>query len=87
MTQPLDAPYAHDPKGMGTLIEGIPDQIEQALQRITATPWKLNYARLPSTLAVGAMGGSAIAADPPLPATKTLPSKIKRVASHPIRDV
>jgi len=63
MTQPLDAPYAHDPKGMGALIEGIPDQIESALQRITASPWKLDHSRLPSTLAVGAMGGSAIAAD------------------------
>jgi glucose/mannose-6-phosphate isomerase len=48
---------------MGALIEGIPTQIEQALDRIAAAPWKLNQSRLPSTLAVGAMGGSAIAAD------------------------
>jgi len=63
MNPSLDAPYAHDPKGMGALIEKIPDHIEAALQRMAAAPWKLNHARSPSTLAVGAMGGSAIAAD------------------------
>jgi glucose/mannose-6-phosphate isomerase len=63
MTQSLDAPYASDPKGMGALIESIPDHIEAALQRMAAAPWKLDHTRLPSTLAVGAMGGSAIAAD------------------------
>jgi glucose/mannose-6-phosphate isomerase len=47
---------------MGALIEGIPDQIEKAVERIVAAPWRLST-RLPSTLAVGAMGGSAIAAD------------------------
>ena len=63
MTNSLDPPYAHDPKGMGALIEGIPGQIDAAVQRITASPWKLDHSRLPSTLAVGAMGGSAIAAE------------------------
>ena len=62
MSAALGPPFDHDPRGMGALIEGIPDQIEAALDRIAAAPWKLT-ARLPSTLAVGAMGGSAIAAE------------------------
>ncbi len=63
MSPSLDAPYGHDPQRMGALIEEIPEQIESALERIAAAPWKLSLTRLPSTLAVGAMGGSAIAAD------------------------
>jgi glucose/mannose-6-phosphate isomerase len=58
----LEPPYPDDPKGMAGLIEGIPDQIEGALARVAASPWK-RAPRIPSTLAVGAMGGSAIAAD------------------------
>jgi glucose/mannose-6-phosphate isomerase len=62
MNPSLEPPYATDPLGMGGLLEGIPEQIEAALDRMAAAPWKLNT-RNPSTLAVGAMGGSAIAAD------------------------
>ena len=62
MTPTLDPPYPHDPGGMGALIEGIPEQIESALARVAAAPWK-PATRIPSTFAVGAMGGSAIAAD------------------------
>jgi glucose/mannose-6-phosphate isomerase len=58
----LEPPYAADPRGMAALIDGIPEQTERALQHSTAYPWKLSN-RIPSVLAVGAMGGSAIAAD------------------------
>ena len=58
----LEPPYAVDPRGMAALIDGIPEQTERALQHSTAYPWKLSN-RIPSVLAVGAMGGSAIAAD------------------------
>jgi glucose/mannose-6-phosphate isomerase len=58
----LDPPYATDPRGMAALIEGIPEQVERALQHSAEYPWKLDH-RIPSVLAVGAMGGSAIAAD------------------------
>jgi glucose/mannose-6-phosphate isomerase len=47
---------------MAARIEGIPDQIEDAVAGCAASPWNLP-ARFPSLLALGAMGGSAIAGD------------------------
>ena len=58
----LEPPYEGDPRGMAALVDGIPEQAERALQHSAAYPWKLSN-RIPSVLAVGAMGGSAIAAD------------------------
>lgn len=58
----LEPPFAIDGRGMAALIEGIPEQIEQARAALAARPWALE-AGSPSLLAVGAMGGSAIAAD------------------------
>ena len=58
----LEPPYAIDPHGMAALVDGIPEQAERALEHSHAYPWKLSN-RIPSVLAVGAMGGSAIAAD------------------------
>ena len=62
MSPTLEPPFANDPRGMAVLVEGIPEQIERALAQLSAAPW-LHVTRIPSTLAVGAMGGSAIAAD------------------------
>jgi glucose/mannose-6-phosphate isomerase len=62
VSAPLEPPFEHDAGDMAGLLEGIPGQIEDALARLAAAPWKLSV-RMPSTLAVGAMGGSAIAAD------------------------
>jgi glucose/mannose-6-phosphate isomerase len=59
---PLDPPFAADPGGMAALVDGIPEQIEDALARAAENPWK-RTGHIPSTLAVGAMGGSAIAAE------------------------
>jgi glucose/mannose-6-phosphate isomerase len=59
----LDPPYGdRDPGGMAARIDGIPEQIEQALERLAAHPWPAP-ARPPARLVVGGMGGSAIAAD------------------------
>jgi len=58
----LDPPYATDPAGMAARVDGIPEQIEDALARCAAHPWTIAR-RMPSVLAVGAMGGSAIAGD------------------------
>lgn len=58
----LDPPYAADPKGMSALVDGIPEQIENALLRAATHPWRLPRRR-PAAVVVGAMGGSAIAAD------------------------
>ena len=58
----LEPPYDGDPRGMAALIDGIPEQVERALRHSIEYPWKLPN-RIPSVLAVGAMGGSAIAAD------------------------
>ncbi len=61
--QSLDAPYgARDGRGMAALVECIPAHIEQALARTDATPWQLPV-RDPDLVAVGGMGGSAIAAE------------------------
>ena len=59
----LEPPYGgRDPRGMAARIEGIPDQIGQAVERLVAHPWPAPAAA-PARLAVGGMGGSAIAAD------------------------
>ena len=59
----LEPPYGErDRRGMAARIEGIPGQIEQALERLAAHPWPAPE-RAPARLAVGGMGGSAIAAD------------------------
>jgi glucose/mannose-6-phosphate isomerase len=59
----LEPPYgALDSGGMAARLEGIPDQIDAAVERLAATPWRVPNAD-PDLLAVGGMGGSAIAAD------------------------
>lgn len=59
----LDAPYgARDARGMAALIDAIPEHIEQALARTAAAPWQVPV-RDPALVAVGGMGGSAIAAE------------------------
>ena len=58
----LEPPFdAIDRSGMAARIEAIPDQIEQQLERLHGFHWQLPAA--PEWLAVGAMGGSAIAAE------------------------
>ena len=58
----LEPPFdAIDRSGMAARIEAIPDQIEQQLERLHGFRWQLPAA--PEWLAVGAMGGSAIAAE------------------------
>ncbi len=63
----LQPPYGiRDADGMSARIIGQPEQIEAALERDAAAPWRLPPgARMgvPTLLAVGALGGSAIAAD------------------------
>ena len=65
MTGPFSPPYgARDAGGMAARITGQPEQIERALEQRAAHPWERG--RLPGNadlLAVGALGGSAIAAD------------------------
>lgn len=59
----LEPPYgARDAGGMAARIAKQPEQIEEALARCAAAPWRL-AAGSPALLAVGALGGSAIAAD------------------------
>ena len=65
---PLTPPYGdRDVGGMSARIEGQPGQIEQALARMAADPWIVPRewpgGRGPALIAVGALGGSAIAAD------------------------
>lgn len=63
MTPSLDPPDpALDRGGMADRIRDIPLQIEDALERLERSPWR-PPAGTPDRLAVGAMGGSAIAAD------------------------
>jgi len=63
VSQTLEPPYAaRDPLGMAGRIDAIPEQIEEALARGAREPWRLPPGT-PALLAVGAMGGSAIAAD------------------------
>ena len=59
----LEPPFGdRDPGGMAALIEALPEHIEQALERTAAEPW-VPPVREPALLAVGGMGGSAIAAE------------------------
>jgi glucose/mannose-6-phosphate isomerase len=59
----LDPPFGpRDPRDMGALVEALPDHVEQALERTEASPWRLPLAD-PDLVAVGGMGGSAIAAE------------------------
>jgi glucose/mannose-6-phosphate isomerase len=59
----LEPPYGErDAFGMAPRIDGQPEQIEEALARGAREPWRVPR-RPPALLAVGAMGGSAIAAD------------------------
>ena len=59
----LEPPYgSRDPGDMAGRIDALPEQIEEALERGAAQPWRPPL-RSPTLLAVGAMGGSAIAAD------------------------
>ena len=59
----LEPPYgARDAHDMARLVEAIPEHIEQAVARTDAAPWLLP-AGAPDLVAVGGMGGSAIAAD------------------------
>jgi glucose/mannose-6-phosphate isomerase len=58
----LEPPFdAVDRSGMAARIEAIPDQIDQQLARLREFRWQVPAA--PEWLAVGAMGGSAIAAE------------------------
>jgi len=59
----LTPPYdALDPSGMAARLAAIPEQIEAAVAACVAEPWRLP-AHDPDLIAVGALGGSAIAAD------------------------
>jgi glucose/mannose-6-phosphate isomerase len=61
----LEPPYgARDAGGMAARIEQQPEHVDEALARGAAHPWRIGRpAPTPSLLAIGAMGGSAIAAD------------------------
>jgi len=60
----LEPPYgARDAAGMAARISGAAGQIEEALAHLARAPWRLPEGPPPALLAVGAMGGSAIAAD------------------------
>lgn len=62
-TSPLEPPYGgRDPGGMGALVDALPEHIDEALARVATTPW-LPPVREPSVVAVGGMGGSAIAGE------------------------
>ena len=59
----LEPPYgSRDPGHMAALVDAPPEHVEQALERTDAAPWQLPIAD-PDLVAVGGMGGSAIAAD------------------------
>ena len=63
MSGSLEPPYGdRDASGMAARIDGQPAQIEEALERGAREPWVTPTPK-PELLAVGAMGGSAIAAD------------------------
>jgi glucose/mannose-6-phosphate isomerase len=60
---PLEPPFgSRDPRGMGALVDALPEHAEAALARTDAAPWRLPVAA-PDLVAVGGMGGSAIAAE------------------------
>ncbi len=59
----LDPPYgSRDPRGMAALVDALPDHITEALASSDAHPWRPPVAA-PDLLAVGGMGGSAIAGE------------------------
>jgi glucose/mannose-6-phosphate isomerase len=59
----LEPPYRErDRRGMAALIDALPDHIDEALARSDAQPW-LPPPTQPSLLALGGMGGSAIAGE------------------------
>ena len=59
----LESPFgAGDAHGMAALVDALPEHIEQALARLAAEPWRAPV-RDASLLAVGGMGGSAIAGE------------------------
>jgi glucose/mannose-6-phosphate isomerase len=58
----LEPPFGADRFDMAGRIAAIPDHVEIALAALAAQPWRLPGGS-PSLLAVGAMGGSAMAAD------------------------
>jgi glucose/mannose-6-phosphate isomerase len=58
----IDPPFGDlDPQGMAARIDAIPDQIDAALDRLARDPWPAPAP--PTLLAVGGLGGSAIAGD------------------------
>lgn len=60
----LDPPYeGRDAGGMTARIVRAAEQIDEALAHAAAHPWALPAGTRPALLAVGAMGGSAIASD------------------------
>ena len=61
MKPTLEPPFPHDASNMAARMVANPEQIERALEQALA-PWSLPE-HDPDLLAVGAMGGSAIAAD------------------------
>lgn len=62
-TRVLEPPYGpRDPGGMAALVDALPEHVEQALARSDASPWRLPVSD-PDLVAVGGMGGSAIAAE------------------------
>ncbi len=59
----LEPPYGgRDPRGMAALVDALPEHVEEALARTDGAPWKLPLAD-PDLVAVGGMGGSAIAGE------------------------
>ena len=59
----LEPPYgARDARGMAALIDALPEHIEQALERVDSGEWRPPLTS-PALLAVGGMGGSAIAGE------------------------
>lgn len=59
----LEPPYgARDAHGMAALVDALPDHVTEALARTDAEPWRVP-AGSPDLLAVGGMGGSAIAGE------------------------
>ncbi len=59
----LEPPYgARDPRGMAALVDALPDHVAQALANSDAHPWRPPV-RDADLLAVGGMGGSAIAGE------------------------
>jgi len=59
----LEPPYgARDPGGMAALIEAQPEHVERSLAALAAAPWRAPI-RSPALLALGGMGGSAIAGE------------------------